>query len=110
MKAGEFMLVSIREILQRPEGREGWLYLPAKPWTLDTSGAFVVLDKDAPPDADPRPDIVKAGSWTEVLDAPGIEDIVENARAQLVAPTIDDLLAAFLFYVERDAFIIFDKN
>ena len=102
------MLVSIREILQRPGDYQGWLHLPARPWNLDTLGVFVVFDKDALPDADPRPEIAKAGGWIEVLDAPGIEDIVENARAQLVTPMIDDLFAAFQFYVEHDAFIIFE--
>jgi hypothetical protein len=100
-------LVTIREVLAGDDSYSGWLYLPARPWSLDTKGTFVVFDKNADPDADEIPDLVKKNNWQEVLDAATIEDIVDNAKQQLGSPSIDDLFKAFQFYVDRDAFIRF---
>jgi hypothetical protein len=100
-------LVTIREVLQAGEQHRGWLYLPERPWSLDTKGTFVEFDKDADPDADEIPELVKKNNWREVLDAASIEDIVDNATQQLGSPSIDDLFKAFQFYVDQDAFIRF---
>lgn len=100
-------LISIREVLQEPEMHSGWLYLPEQPWTLETQGVFVVDDKDVDPDEDLVPAIVQENNWQEVLDSDTIEDVVENAKAQVVSPTVSQLFEAFIYYVENDAFIDF---
>lgn len=100
-------LVTIRQVLQNPEQHSGWLYLPETTWSLDTQGAFGEDDKDADPDADPRPEIARTNDWQEVLDVASIEDIVSNAAAQIDNPTIEQLFDAFLYYFENDAFITF---
>jgi hypothetical protein len=101
-------LVSIRDILSRKENYDGWLYLPPKPWSLDTMGAFIQSDKNADPGSLAHiPDFVKSDGWKEALDSEGIEDIIDNAGYQLDEPSINDLFAAFLYYVENDAFIQF---
>lgn len=102
--------ITLGAILQNPAGFAGSLYLPAPPWNLDTEGAFVVFDKDADPAADQRPEAVKQPGWREVLDDAGIEDIVDYARAQRRGATLDDLLRAFIFYVEEDAFLDFEAG
>jgi hypothetical protein len=102
-------LVSIRDVLSKTDVYDGWLYLPQKPWNLDTKGIFVKSDKNADPDSDDHiPKIVKENNWKVTLDSEGIEDIIYNAEDQLGNPSIDQLFEAFLFYVENDAFIEFD--
>jgi hypothetical protein len=101
------VLVTIREILEGREPFSGWLYLPPPPWSLDTNGIFVEFDKDADPDDDQIPELVKTNKWIEVLDAASIEDIVSNAKQQLGSPSIDQLFKAFEFYLDRDAFVVF---
>ncbi|WP_321575120.1 hypothetical protein [Burkholderia sp. BE17] len=100
-------LVTIRQVLQNPGQHSGWLYLPETAWTLDTQGVFAEDDKDADPDADPRPEIARTNDWQEVLDVASIEDIVSNAVAQIENPTIEQLFEAFLYYFKNDAFITF---
>jgi hypothetical protein len=100
-------LVTIEQILLNPEQHSGWLYLPETTWDLDTQGVFAEDDKDADPDADPRPGIAKSEGWKEILDGASIEDVVANAKAQIVNPNIEQLFEAFLYYFENDAFITF---
>ena len=100
-------LVRVRQVLQSPEEYSGWLYLPDPPWNLDTQGVFALDDKDADPADDPRPDVAKVNDWQEVLDSASIEDVVDNAKAQVVDPTPQQLFDAFVYYFENDAFIAF---
>jgi hypothetical protein len=100
--------VTLSDVLSGKEAYKGWLYLPPRPWSLETKGIFVYKDKDSDPDSDDHiPAVVKNEGWEETLDAAGIEDIVFNAREQIDAPTLNDLLEAFVFYIDNDAFIEF---
>lgn len=45
--------------------------------------------------------------WKVTLDSATIEDIVINAHDQVDEPSVAQLLDAFVFYVENDAFILF---
>ena len=103
------MAVTIREVLEQKGSLFGWLYLPNKPWKLETQGLFIQEDKDSDPSDPFPPTIIDSCHLSEVLDAAGIEDIIANAEAQIEKPTVDDLYMAFLFYVENDAFIEFKK-
>jgi hypothetical protein len=101
-------LISIRNVLLKSEHYDGWLYLPDEPWTLDTNGIFVQSDKDAAPGSTEHiPQFVKTANWKGILDSDSIEDIIENATIQLINPTLEELLQAFIFYVHNDAFFEF---
>lgn len=103
----KMVAVTIREVLKKTDLFQGWLYLPDKPWTLATEGIFVKEDRDADPSAPFPPAVLSPCQLKETLDAAGIEDIISNAEHQLGKPTLENLFAAFLFYMENDAFIEF---
>ncbi|WP_321890928.1 DUF7716 domain-containing protein [Burkholderia cenocepacia] len=96
---------SLHHILERPGDFSGWLHLPPMPWTLDTEGAFLEDADDA--EADVAPAIAAQPGWKVTLDSATIEDIVINAHDQVDEPSVAQLLDAFVFYVENDAFILF---
>lgn len=98
----------VRELLTRHGQYKGWLYLPPKPWSLDTEGVFVQTDKDAPADAADlmSATLIKRG-LNLTVDAAGIEDVIFNAEDQLGAPTVEQLFKALVFYIDNDAFIDF---
>lgn len=103
-------LVSIGDVLLSPEANIEWFCLPPDPdgWTLETKGIFTLDAKDFSPDSDDYlPKQVKEDGWIEVLDGGTIEQIVDNAKDQLGKPSLDELLRAFVFYYENDAFIEF---
>lgn len=106
-------LVSIRDVLFNVEANPGgWFYLPPnmEEWTLDTLGVFSLDSRDFPPDSDEYlPVQAKENGWIETLDNGTIEEIVENAQIQSGNNLLSDeqLFAAFVFYVENDAFIDF---
>lgn len=97
--------VSLQHILERPGDFSGWLYLPPMPWALDTEGAFFEDVDDAA--ADVAPAMAAQPGWKVTLDSATIEDIVINAHDQVDEPSVAQLLDAFVFYVENDAFILF---
>lgn len=104
-------LVTIRQILNQENEYAGWLYLPPRPWTLDTKGIFVKKYKDADPESnDHIPGFIVADGWDVVLDAAGIEDVIYNAEDQISDPTEEQLFRAFMFYVDNDAFIDFSDE
>lgn len=104
----KMMMVTIREALENTDVFQGWLYLPAKPWSLSTEGIFIKENRDADPAAPFLPAILAPCQLKETLDAASMEDIILNAEQQLGRPTLEELFEAFLFYVENDAFIDFD--
>lgn len=102
-------LVSIRDVLLFPENNpDTWFYLPPNQaeWNLDTEGVFSLDSSDFSPDSDAYlPEQVRKNGWIETLDAASIEDVLENVKAQLDKPSLDQLLSAFIFYYENDAFL-----
>lgn len=87
-----------------------WLYLPnGGAWDLDSEGA-ILIPEEVPPELDEEPDasvpeFAKARDLCEVLQVATIQDIVRNARMQKPNATGADLLRAFKFYYDHDAFI-----
>ena len=81
------------------------LYLPVdQVWSKDTKG--VVLDPDdVEDDEDDLPKYAKDHMLTYALSIQDIEGIVENAKGQKKECAIDDLVQAYLFYYDHDAFI-----
>jgi hypothetical protein len=104
--------MTLREALvisqQVPPVYRGWLFLPPQPWTLETVGVFFDLDKNAGAEVDQTPEDIQSKKLTLTLDSNLIEDVISNARAQRPDVTIDELLAAFTYYVNNDAFLRFD--
>ena len=88
------------------------LYLPEKDiWSLD-SEALVEVSTEVPPEEEhlPKagyPNLALSNKLMATLDSSTVMDIVENARAQRQSASPEDILAAFLYYYDNDAFIIF---
>lgn len=101
---------TIRSILNEPtQSPEGCFCLPIdhQSWTLDTIGSFKDDSSNYAPDSEEYlPLEVKDGSWIVTLDTATIEDIVLNVKDQKENATVDDLLIAFIYYFENDAFLI----
>ncbi len=105
-------VVNLQEVFsQTCEGMyDGWLYLPQGPWTLVTEGIFLDQSVDAHPDEPFPPKILEPLQLKATLDAAGIEDVISYARQQREPCLLDDMLRSFVFYLENDAFLLFDGN
>jgi len=82
------------------------VYLPPGTPTLDTE--CVVLDPD---DGDPDQDVPEQAADLGFEEGLGIDDIrsiQENAQLQGRKPSDDEMLQAFVYYLQNDAFIEFD--
>ncbi len=81
----------------------GFVYLPMdEVWQLPTECA--VLSQS---DIDEVPGFALQHGLSYALETASVHDIVSNARAQIKEPTLGQLLEAFLFYYDHDAFITF---
>jgi len=102
---------TLREALLRtmhhPEEHLGFLYLPHQPWTLDTSVAF--FDFDIDPNMDQTSEFIKQKGWKETLDTDLIDQVIFNAKAQKPEVDLDELLQAFTYFVNHDAFMVFEN-
>ena len=85
------------------------LYLPAdKMWSAETKGAVLdPMDVDDPEDDDEIPEFAKKNQLEYVFMIGDVQQIVENARLQLNNAQQNELVIAFKFYFENDAFIEF---
>lgn len=82
------------------------VYLPPGTPTLDTN--CIVLDPDdVDPDQNIPEDAVDLG-FEEGLGIADIRSIQENAQLQGRKPSADEMLRAFVYYLQNDAFIEFD--
>lgn len=104
-------LISIAEVLSCPnEIPQTWFYLPPDPthWRLNTQGIFSLDSSNYPPDSDSfLPKQAQEDGWIETLEGAEIEDVVENAKAQLENASLNDLFKAFVFYYKNNAFLEF---
>ena len=98
--------VALGELLLDPD-RFPWdrfLFLPrGAEWTLETKGA-VLHEEDL--DVEP-PEAELANGMRYALSISQVCEIVENARQQRARPSAGDLLRAFQYYFDHDAFITF---
>jgi len=89
-----------------------WVYLPSgESWSLESKSA-VLESEEVPAEFDDEPDagipqFAKDQGFMQVMPVATLQDIVANAREQRRFATADDLFAAFKFYYEHDAFIVF---
>jgi hypothetical protein len=82
------------------------LYLPrAMPWTLDSQA--LVLDPNDCEEAEEEPSFAKSQNFRYALTIQDLQGIADNARAQRQDLGDQDLLAAFLYYWEHDAYLQF---
>jgi hypothetical protein len=102
------VVVSLRELLLHPERfpSDQLLFLPRGiGWTLDTRG--VVVDATEL-EIDPADRDAELGNGMKyALSLSQVGEIVENARDQRDGLTGEELLRAFLYYFDHDAFIRF---
>jgi len=98
---------ALLQTMQNPEVYLGFLYLPRQPWTLDTAGAFFNFDID--PNIDQTSEFIRQKSWKETLDTDLIDQVIFNARAQKPDVNLDELLEAFTYFVNNDAFMPFEN-
>jgi hypothetical protein len=93
-------------VLNNPERFDSghYLYLPfGDVWQLNTNCAIL-------PDSglEGVPAIATANELSYAIGVAAVQDIVVNAKAQVEQVSADQLLEAFLFYYDRDAFIQLD--
>ena len=100
-------LVNMREVLEQNKvGQfEGWLYLPKTMWDLSTQGLFIMEDLDRDPSEKFPPHLLDPCKLSPMLEASAIEDIIIHAKQKIAHISTEDLLKAFIFYVENDAFL-----
>ncbi|MEW4571523.1 hypothetical protein AB1L88_26930, partial [Tautonia sp. JC769] len=99
---------TLREVLETVDASpdDAALFLPPNDvWSLDTPCA--VLEVDPYDDSESPPPFAQQHGLSYALNVPQVQDIVSNVRQQVAAPSPEQVLAAFLFYYDRDAFIDF---
>ena len=77
-------------------------------WKSETRCAVEVVDRYA--DEPVIPDVALQSGLERVLQVAQVQDIVDNARQQMPGASVKELVEAFLFYYDRDAFIDFSKK
>lgn len=104
--------VTLIDVLKNPDQFD-WryaLYLPTENWSLTTRA--LVLDPDDvdnPEDPDDDPILAKQAGFKYVLMMQDVDSILQNALAQNPSLPDDELLLAFNYFMNNDAFINFDK-
>lgn len=81
------------------------LFLPKEEvWELDTEGLIWDLD-DVEDESDEVPKVAMDLGLIYALSIQDIQDIVYNAKQQKENVSADDLLEAYLYYYDNDAYI-----
>lgn len=97
--------MTLRDLLNEPESFP-WnfaLFLPQDEyWTLNTT--CKILD---PNECDDDEQHLAAEGFHCALGINLVQSIVHNARAQKASVSLEDLLSAFLFYYDNDAYMEF---
>lgn len=76
----------------------------SSPFSLETD-CLVYDPNDVESDEDELPKVVIELGLSDTLGIQDIQSIVENAKLQKPNASVGDLLSAFVFYMENDAFI-----
>lgn len=85
------------------------LFLPFdEVWEPNTRCAVERMDRYAEEPA--VPEVATRNGLGRALQIAQVQDIVDNARQQRASASVEELVEAFLFYYDRDAFIDFSKS
>lgn len=101
-------LTTLGEVLGNDRGFNSahFLYLPLdEVWNLETRCAIL-----AQSDLDAVPDVAQHNGLSYALGVAAVQDIVANAREQIASVSLGELMQAFLFYYDHDAFITFERD
>jgi hypothetical protein len=99
-------LIELNEVFVNPQLYSGWLFLGSKPWSLISKGFFYKVNMDLSPEEEKKErDKLVSEGWISTLSIEDIEDVIDNLSQQIDAPTQEQILAAFIFYDENDAFL-----
>jgi hypothetical protein len=100
--------LTLGDVLANPAAfRDGWVFLPStRYWSLDSPAVIVDLDDT---DED-ESEVERRLGMRCTLSLGQIEDLVTNARLQQPRVKPAQLILAFLYYWEHDAFIDFDAK
>ena len=85
-----------------------FIYRPPGNLTLD-SPCVVHDPDDVPPDGE-LPHEVRRLGYVEAVGIDDLRSIRDNMRTQGRVPTHEELLKAFTYYLEHDAFMAVDKH
>lgn len=99
-------LIQLGDVLANPDQYDPGdsLYLPMdEVWGLETRCEVM-----ASSESEERLENCSNG-LSYAIQMEGVQGVVANAREQLAAPAMLQLLEAFLFYCDRDAFIEFGE-
>lgn len=99
---------NLGEVLSNPDDfswRHSLFMPPDRPWTLETP--VLVEDGDDVEEDEDLPRSVVERKFRYVLTMQSVQDIVVNARLQKPSANLAELLAAFVYYFENDAFKAF---
>ena len=107
-KINDTLMTVLGDALNRPA--RGWVYLPEdREWSLDSKCA-VLESEEVPPGLEDKPN-AGVPRWAienglmQAVPMSVMQDIVTNALSQKPRAGLEDLLRAFIFYWENDAFI-----
>lgn len=88
---------------------EADLFMPFdEVWRPGTRCAIEPVDRYA--DEPAVPEVATRNGLGRALQVAQVQDIVDNARQQRPGASVEELVEAFLFYYDRDAFIDFSRS
>lgn len=103
-------IIKLRDVLLNSESyvwSDALFLMKDEVWILDSK--CTVLDpNDVEDDADEEPRFAAKNNMIYALSIQDIQSVVENATEQNAHCIENDLLQAFLYYFNNDAFIEFD--
>ena len=84
------------------------LFLPENQrWSLESPCSVLNLAEEENPE---NPPVARENGLRYALGVHDVQEIVSNARQQMLSPTVAQLLQAFFFYYDNDAFVDFSKT
>jgi hypothetical protein len=97
-------LTTLGKVLQNPDAyKAGVLYLAENAvWSLQTTAAVL-----AESDVDGNPPFAEVQGLRYAIGMGAVCEVAQNAKLQLGTVTPDQLLEAFLYYYDHDAFLCF---
>lgn len=99
--------VTIRELFERLDKMNWSDFIYRPPGSLTLASPCLVHDPDDVAPGNELPDEARRLGYVEAVGIDDLRSIRNNARMQGRTPTEDELLEAFSYYLDNDAFISF---